>query len=77
ALLALQALLAHGVEVRPLEEASFRRGEVMVGALFGTGLKGPLTDFYAELVERVNRTGLPVLGLGLPSGVPFRRHVGA
>ena len=77
ALLALQALLAHGVEVRPLEEASFREGEVMVDALFGTGLKGPLTDFYAELVERVNRAGLPVLALDLPSGLPFSPHVRA
>jgi len=77
ALLALQALLAHGVEVRPLEEASFREGEVVVDALFGTGLKGPLTDFYAELVERVNRAGLPVLALDLPSGLPFSPHVRA
>ena len=70
-------ILAHGVEVRPLEEASFREGEVVVDALFGTGLKGPLTDFYAELVERVNRAGLPVLALDLPSGLPFSPHVRA
>lgn len=77
ALLALQALLAHGVEVRPLEEAFFQEGEVVVDALFGTGLKGPLTGFYAGLVERVNQAGLPVLALDLPSGLPFSPHVRA
>lgn len=77
ALLALQALLAHGVEVRPLEEASFRKGEVVVDALFGTGLKGPLSGVYADLVEQVNRIGLPVLALDLPSGLPYAPHVRA
>ncbi len=77
ALLALQALLAHGVEVRPLEEAFFQEGEVVVDALFGTGLKGPLTGFFAGLVERVNASDLPVLALDLPSGLPFSPHIKA
>jgi NAD(P)H-hydrate epimerase len=76
ALLARRALQAH-MEVRPLEEASWGEGEVIVDALFGTGLKGPLTGPYAALVERVNASRLPVLALDLPSGLPYTPHVRA
>ncbi|GAB5603483.1 bifunctional ADP-dependent NAD(P)H-hydrate dehydratase/NAD(P)H-hydrate epimerase [Thermus sp. FJN-A] len=77
ALLALQALLAHGAEIHPLEEAAWQEGEVLVDALFGTGLKGPLAGFYAGLVDRMNASGLPILSLDLPSGLPFSPHVRA
>ncbi|APD08806.1 MULTISPECIES: bifunctional ADP-dependent NAD(P)H-hydrate dehydratase/NAD(P)H-hydrate epimerase [Thermus] len=72
-----QALEALGLPLLPLEEASWREGEVLVDALFGTGLKGPLEGFYAGLVDRVNASCLPVLALDLPSGLPFSPHVRA
>ncbi len=77
ALLVRQALLAQGLEIRPLEEALWNREEVLVDALFGTGLKGPLEGFYGGLVERMNASGLPILALDLPSGLPFFPHVRA
>ncbi|GAA5335553.1 NAD(P)H-hydrate dehydratase [Thermus hydrothermalis] len=77
ALLMRQALEALGLPLLPLEEASWGAGEVLVDALFGTGLKGPLEGFYAGLVERVNASSLPVLALDLPSGLPFTPHVRA
>ncbi len=77
ALSARQALLAQGLEIRPLEEALWNREEVLVDALFGTGLKGPLEGFYGGLVDRMNASGLPILALDLPSGLPFLPHVRA
>lgn len=77
ALLAREALLAHGLEIRPLEEATWNQQEVLVDALFGTGLKGPLEGFYGGLVERMNASGLPILALDLPSGLPHVPHVQA
>ncbi|ADW22688.1 carbohydrate kinase family [Thermus scotoductus SA-01] len=77
ALLARRALEAHSLEIRPLEEAIWNREEVLVDALFGTGLKGPLEGFHAGLVERMNASGLPILALDLPSGLPFTPHVRA
>ena len=77
ALLAREALEAHGLDLFPLEEAAWGPGEVLVDALFGTGLKGPLEGFYAGLVDRMNASGLPVLSLDLPSGLPFAPHVRA
>ena len=77
ALLARNALVAHGVAIHPLEEAAFAEGEVVVDALFGTGLKGPLEGFYAGLVDRVNASSLPVLALDLPSGLPYSPYIRA
>ncbi len=77
ALLARGALQAHGVKIRSLEEAAWDREEVLVDALFGTGLKGPLEGFHRGLVERMNASGLPILALDLPSGLPYSPHVQA
>ncbi|MDW8358588.1 NAD(P)H-hydrate epimerase, partial [Thermus sp.] len=71
ALLMRRALEALGLPLLPLEEASWGEGEVLVDALFGTGLKRPLEGLYAGLVERMNTSGLPILALDLPSGLPY------
>jgi len=77
AALAKQALLAHGAVIRPLGEWQPERGTVLLDALFGTGLRGPLEGPYAELVEQINASGLPVVAIDLPSGLPFSPHVRA
>lgn len=45
------------------------RGEVLVDALLGTGLKGPPREAFAEAVGRINGSGLPVLAVDVPTGV--------
>ncbi|MBZ0113964.1 MAG: NAD(P)H-hydrate epimerase, partial [Thermoanaerobaculia bacterium] len=42
---------------------------LIVDALVGTGLSRPLGDLYESVVERVNRCGVTVLSIDLPSGV--------
>ncbi len=49
-------------------DASFT-GEVIVDALLGTGLKGPLREPFKSAVERINACPLPVLAVDVPSGV--------
>ncbi|MGQ9735320.1 MAG: NAD(P)H-hydrate dehydratase [Thermaceae bacterium] len=71
-----RALEAHGVEPLPLEKTQWKGGDLVIDALFGTGLKGPLGGMYAELVERLNR-GSFVLSVDLPSGLPYEPHVPA
>lgn len=44
-------------------------GEVIVDALLGTGLNGPLREPFKSAAERVNASGLPVLAVDVPSGV--------
>ena len=44
-------------------------GQVVVDALLGTGLKGPLREPFKSAVERINASGLGVLAVDVPSGV--------
>jgi NAD(P)H-hydrate epimerase len=77
AAVARQALLAHGLEIAPLSAWEPAPHSVVLDALFGTGLRGPLEGFYADLVEKVNQSGLPVVAVDLPSGLPHRPHIQA
>ena len=45
------------------------RSSLIIDALFGTGLNGPLTGLAREVVADVNRLGVPVVSIDLPSGV--------
>ena len=45
------------------------RGAVIVDALLGTGLSGPLRPPFGEAVARINRANRPVLAVDVPSGV--------
>lgn len=71
------ALEAHGAQIRPLEEWRPEPGSVVLDALFGTGLKGRLEGFWAELVGRINNSGLPIVSVDIPSGLPYAPHLEA
>jgi NAD(P)H-hydrate epimerase len=67
-----QLLLKAGVRIRILTPPWFEpesKTSWLVDALFGTGLTRPLSGAWAELVDAVNRSGLPILAVDLPSGL--------
>jgi len=43
--------------------------DMLVDAIFGTGLKGQLSDEYKRLIERINACNCPVLAVDIPSGL--------
>jgi NAD(P)H-hydrate epimerase len=43
--------------------------DVIVDSLFGTGLRGRLSDEYKRLIESMNACGCPVLAVDIPSGL--------
>ncbi len=45
------------------------RGGVIVDALLGTGLDRPAEGRFADLIERANASGLPIVAIDLPSGL--------
>ena len=45
------------------------RWDLVIDGLFGIGLKRDLDGEYAELVAAINRLGIPVLALDVPSGL--------
>jgi len=50
--------------------AEFAHGsDILVDALFGTGLKGELASPYCELIDSVNTCNLPVVAVDIPSGL--------
>lgn len=49
--------------------AAAREHDLVVDALFGTGLARPLEGRFAELVEGIGELPLPVLAVDLPSGL--------
>ncbi|MBE3072231.1 MAG: NAD(P)H-hydrate epimerase, partial [Acidobacteria bacterium] len=54
--------------------ASVAGHDVIVDALFGTGLSAPLTGLAEMVVADVNAMGLPVVSVDLPSGLSADRH---
>ena len=42
---------------------------LIVDALFGTGLKGEISDRYARLISCINAAGIPILAVDIPSGL--------
>lgn len=43
--------------------------DVLVDAMFGTGLSRPLTGIYADAVQHMNASGKPIVAVDIPSGV--------
>ena len=59
-----------GDDLSPLDtELESHPPDLIVDALLGTGTTGQVREPYAELIEGVNRLGLPVLAVDVPSGL--------
>lgn len=67
ALRELDVLLRLGVDVS--DEPSFGDAEVVLDAIFGTGLNRPPAGQFAQWIEAVNNSGLRVVAVDLPSGL--------
>jgi len=69
ALTARDAYLAAGGEIQTTGLAALSDAEVVVDALFGTGLDRVLEGEWLAMVGAVNRSGVPVLSIDIPSGL--------
>ncbi len=61
--------LAAGGSERIFEPASLARADVVVDALFGTGLERPLDGVWLDVVRAINASARPAVALDLPSGL--------
>lgn len=69
---ALEAYKALGADTSDLDNDIYRAlatADVVVDALFGTGLAREITGEAAEIVSAINKSGKSVLALDIPSGL--------
>ncbi|MDR3442894.1 MAG: NAD(P)H-hydrate dehydratase [Legionella sp.] len=63
------AAIAAGVECQPADEFIESEAELIVDALLGIGLKGPVHGVIASAISQINESNVPVISLDIPSGL--------
>lgn len=61
--------VAAGVDCQSADEPLDTEAELIVDALLGIGLKGPVHGVIATAINQINASGLPVVSLDIPSGL--------
>lgn len=57
-------------EIQSIETVpELRHTDVIVDALLGTGVQGPLQGLMGQIVTRINESGRPVIAIDLPTGM--------
>ncbi len=69
ALQAYEFALQEGVKILPFVQVTAPACGVIVDGLLGIGLRNAPTGEFAAAIEQINKTGLPVLALDIPSGL--------
>lgn len=70
----LDLLLRAKVPLKPIQSASeiesaLLDSEVVVDAIFGTGLRGDITGLASDVIDAINTCGRPVVAVDIPSGL--------
>jgi ADP-dependent NAD(P)H-hydrate dehydratase / NAD(P)H-hydrate epimerase len=66
---AFEEFIAAGGGCSPWQSQALREVDVVVDALFGTGLSRPVDATGAAMIEAMNGCGRPVLAVDIPSGL--------
>lgn len=61
--------VAAGGVLQPWSEGCLAGAEIIVDAIFGTGLSRPLDPVMIERINAINACGVPILSLDIPSGL--------
>ncbi len=48
---------------------NFNQQDLIIDALFGSGLSRPITGFTAHLIQQLNNSGCPIIAVDMPSGL--------
>ena len=58
-----------GGRVQFWSEETDLTGDIIIDAMLGTGLTGPVSSYYASAIDAINRSGKPVVAVDIPSGL--------
>lgn len=61
--------IADSYGIRWVNNPNYSEYTTIVDALFGVGLSRPVADSYAEVIQSVNVSGVPVVAVDIPSGI--------
>lgn len=69
-----EIILKTGITINPITDAESLRlalsqCDIIVDALFGTGIKGEITGLPGEVIDAINDSGRPIVAVDLPSGL--------
>lgn len=65
----LEGLRAAGIEPQPFDADMLPDAEVIVDAVFGTGIDREVSGEWRAAIEAINHSGLPVVAVDIPSGL--------
>ena len=54
---------------QPFAREATVSGELILDAIVGTGLSGPVRGLYKDCIERINQLDVPVIAVDIPSGL--------
>ncbi|MGB7545275.1 MAG: NAD(P)H-hydrate dehydratase [Methanothrix sp.] len=64
-------------ETKDSSEMSLTNCDLIVDAIFGTGVRGQIIGLEAQAIDAINRSGRPVLSVDVPSGMGTNKTVRA
>ena len=65
----VQIRIAKAMGIKVIKKPDYRSYHLIVDALFGTGFKPPAEGPAADVIENINRSGVPVVSVDIPSGL--------
>lgn len=61
-------------EIKSPEANSFQHCEIIIDAIFGTGLSRPASGIYKDIIDQVNQSTARIISVDVPSGLQIDHH---